>query len=675
MENVRKINANVDIYYGNEETSEIKSTSATQINTPTDLNGIYRSTNHLKFKPFTLEGSFSLGENRAIIDKFGWWGTVLSSEIAQGENIYPFPDNDLPCLVMEFAGSRIIRKIDVFGDSGLDEFPSRFKLTMYDDNLSVVYCKTFSNQQACSQILLQEDGSYLADDNKRLIKVRSIKLTLLAWNKPKRLSKIYRFYDDIMETYKFEDIKEFEVTHEKVNNGTIKYGLCSDSCTVSLYNKDRKFDRGYLRNMIHLNKLIVPHVDSKSLGFFYIKEWSFSQDGMFVKCSANDRLLDFQTINYPGRMPYRATDIVDTSEWSVEDTESLRVEQATQKVTFYQLFKEVLEYAAASAYMKKFEYTIAPALKDYTVTPFIRKDTVWTVLQKLCDATLSHIYINENDVLIVETTLPAKSPAPPVLLRSVNRYSISGLEVDDTPMPMLSATAESKDDELIKINTSNAFAMDVPYFADMVANEVDIAYFTRKLEDIKESLASLSEIKIPAGNIITKVISIDDIYDEVHLKFANISDIDNCEIHFAYNKGCTFIISVRNLSNLDKLISEISVFGKKIDFTKVSLPKEYVNTDPLAFRYPYAHPDSELIQNEEYARELKQYIIAQHPEDTKCATVQWRGDLKLNLNRDFELENRFKDKELYNCTYSKITIQGGMRQETKGVLKNNAKVV
>lgn len=659
MQNVRRIEARVDIYYGNEETSEISAISAPKMGRASNLDDLYGAVNDLGYKAFTLEESFTLGERRRLVGKFGWWGTVSSSETAAEKNVYPFPSGQIPSLQMEFAAPRIIRKIDIFGDKQLDEYPSRFELALFDTNGKEVYKGVFANKNVHSQAVLKENGAYLADEDGNMIKVRRLELRLLAWNKPHRVSKIYRFYDDIKEVYKNDDVKEFEVVHEKVNNGAIKYGLCSDSCNVTIYNKDRKFDRGYLKNMIHLNKMIVPHINKKRLGNFYIKEWSFSNDGMFVKCSANDRLMDFQSIIYPGRMPYRKDEDINALERDEYGNQIL------QQISFYEMFEEVLEFALNSPNVRKFDYKISPVLSDYAFTPFVREATVWAVLQKLCDATLSHVYIDENDVLIVETALKAKTPRLTVKTRTAAIITSEQRETEAAESP-LPTEGNDGEDGPIEINGSNAFSMDVPYFADMVANEVEIGYFTKNAADNIETLYEKSEITVGAGETYTETFVVDEIYDEINITYTDIRNL--CQVKLVYDKYRSFILQIKSPADTVVTIKNIVVQGQKIDFVKTQLPKSSTATDSLSTRYPYTHPDSEFIQSAEYAELLRNRIMECYPEDTKSSSVQWRGDLKLGVSKKFELENRFKEKELYSCTYSKITVQGGMRQETKGVL-------
>lgn len=156
------------------------------------------------------------------------------------------------------------------------------------------------------------------------------------------------------------------------------------------------------------------------------------------------------------------------------------------------------------------------------------------------------------------------------------------------------------------------------------------------------------------------------IYDNIMLYTNNANERFSTNLHYLSKRD--FALTISNLINDTIIVKELAIKGKKIDFAKTQLPINNTTTDKFSFRYPYTHPDTEFIQSAEHAELLRNMIMERYPEDTKSSTVQWRGDLKLGVSKNFELENRFKEKELYNCTYSKISVQGGMRQETKGVL-------
>ena len=202
-------------------------------------------------------------------------------------------------------------------------------------------------------------------------------------NKPRRVSKIYRYYDDIIERYEADELKSFECLRELPNSGEISYGLVSGSCSATLLNnKGRKFDLGYLKDMAHINRRVIPFINGEKLGSFYIKEWDISQDDMFVKCDANDRLMDFQDITFEGRMP-RETD-----------------EQPT--MSFKELFVMVLE-SANKNFVKSFSYEVDETLSQRSVEPYLPRKSIWDVLEMLCEASMSFVYVDKNDVIRVKS--------------------------------------------------------------------------------------------------------------------------------------------------------------------------------------------------------------------------------------------------------------------------------
>ena len=79
--------------------------------------------------------------------------------------------------------------------------------------------------------------------------------------------------------------------------------------TVQIYNEARKFDKGYLRTLMLLDRKLYPYIgvenngviEYKSLGVFLNSdEWDIPQDSQWVKCTATDRLMRLQLKTYVG---------------------------------------------------------------------------------------------------------------------------------------------------------------------------------------------------------------------------------------------------------------------------------------------------------------------------------------------------------------------------------------
>ena len=91
------------------------------------------------------------------------------------------------------------------------------------------------------------------------------------------------------------------------------YGINSDTASFTLYNKERKFDKGYLRSLLLLNRKVIPYIgierdgeiDYTKLGTFYSDEWTVPQTDITVKLKCVDKLMSLQLVTYIG-FPFTA---------------------------------------------------------------------------------------------------------------------------------------------------------------------------------------------------------------------------------------------------------------------------------------------------------------------------------------------------------------------------------
>lgn len=610
-DNVRKIDARVDIAYGNEEIADALEFNSDEKNEISNYNSLFNNRNAPAVKAFTLEGNAdnALSCGRALIDPeiVGWWSTSFSSEIADGASGYPFATP--PTLTVGFGSSRPVKTLQVFGDPQLGEYPTRFAVTLFRGK-EFYARKEFTNTEVKANIDLTADVPSDRLSNGYIDGITRMAVEILAWNKPKRLSKIYRCYDDIIEQYKSDELKCFECIRELPNTDEIAYGLVSGSCSVTLYNKDRKFDQGYLKELMHINKRVVPYINGTKLGSFYIKEWDISQNDMFVKCDASDRLTDFRDIMYEGMMP----------------------KSSGERLSFKTLFEKVLEYAGNSL-LRAFSYSVDKELEKRSIEPYLPRKSVWDVLQMLCEASMSFVYVGKDDVIYVKSELMQRQT------------------------PEIS----------VKISPENAFSVDIPFFADMEAERVKIPYF-RKVVKPDQELYRINDFDASEGQEVN-----------IPVEFNKFCEIDRVEY-----KGEIYTLSKKNLTVtkdssdfkyaisitikvLDDKKKDLVIYGKETTFEKQELTMPEDTQSKSREDSLYTHPDCELIQSEALAKQIRSRLKELYQTGTRSATATWRGAEKLDLLQTAEIKGRYGDGEAYMITQIKNTVDGGFKQEIKGV--------
>ena len=167
-DNVRKIDARVDIAYGNEEIADALKFNSDEKNEISNYNNLFNNRNAPAVKAFTLEGNDEnkLSCGRALIDPeiVGWWSTSFSSEIAEdtelrntdGELVKSYPFAEPPTLTVGFGSSRPVKTLQVFGDPQLGEYPTRFAVTLFRGK-EFYARKEFTNTEVKANIDLTAD--------------------------------------------------------------------------------------------------------------------------------------------------------------------------------------------------------------------------------------------------------------------------------------------------------------------------------------------------------------------------------------------------------------------------------------------------------------------------------------------------------------------------------------
>ncbi len=618
-DNVRKIDARVDIAYGNEEIADALKFNSDEKNEISNYNNLFNNRNAPAVKAFTLEGNDEnkLSCGRALIDPeiVGWWSTSFSSEIAEdtelrntdGELVKSYPFAEPPTLTVGFGSSRPVKTLQVFGDPQLGEYPTRFAVTLFRGK-EFYARKEFTNTEVKANIDLTADVPSDRLSNGYIDGITRMAVEILGWNKPKRLSKIYRCYDDIIEQYKSDELKCFECIRELPNTDEIAYGLVSGSCSVTLYNKDRKFDQGYLKELMHINKRVVPYINGTKLGSFYIKEWDISQNDMFVKCDASDRLLDFRDIMYEGMMP----------------------KSSGERLSFKTLFEKVLEYAGNSL-LRAFSYAVDKLLGEWSIEPYLPRKSVWDVLQMLCEASMSFVYVGKDDVIYVKSELMARNTV--------------GSDVN--------------------IDPKNAFSVDIPFFADMEAERVKIPYF-RKVVKPDQELYRINDFDASEGQEVTISVEFDKFCEIERVDYGgekceNITIIKIDESDFKYK------ITLKLSLNKGDKKKDLVVYGKETTFEKQELTMPADTQSKSREDSLYTHPDCELIQTADLAAKIRDRLLYLYPTGTRSATATWRGAEGLDLLQTAEIKGRYGDGEEYMITQIKNTVDGGFKQEINGM--------
>lgn len=356
-DNPRRVYGKVDIVYADEELSrdiKIQVSANSKISHPTE---VYKLQDEPTVKACTMDGNATMdGTYQMMTDEcvVGWW----SGSLADGSGVFATE----PYIEMSFAMRPIIYW-RIVGDKKLNQYPEDFTLQYKRNGVVVKTERIVGNTEV--EIIVQP----------KVADITSVRMTISKWNIPNACVKILRFFERVYESYEGKDLLSFEVG-EELCSAEENYNINSDTMTVSIYNENRKFDKGYLRSLMLLDRKLMPYVgierngkvEYSPLGTFYSDEWDIPQDSQWVKCTATDRLMRFQIKTYVG-FPL------------------------VEFVTLYEIAEDILQKAGLTST----EYIISPKLKDIVVDmAFLPKTTVWSALQEIANAGLCKVFVDSK---------------------------------------------------------------------------------------------------------------------------------------------------------------------------------------------------------------------------------------------------------------------------------------
>lgn len=585
LNNPRKVLGKVEIVYSDTDISSITNIEASSNSLISHPNEVYQTNLAPSVKACTLDGNSVMDGSFQIMDDscvLGWW----SGELSNKDGTFTNP----PSLEVFFI-DRPISSWMIIGDSKLGQYPVNFTLE-YKLNGEVVETKeiTGNNEVQLKVYTTQSD-------------ITSIKITITKWSKGSAVVKILKFFDMLAETYEGADLQSFEV-NEEVGSIDASYNLSSDTMSVSIYNKERKFNVGYLKNLLILDRKVKPYigiekdgvVEYTSLGTFYSDEWKVDQDGQWVKCTAVDRLIRLQNKIYVGY-------------------------SLAYSVTLYEIAYNVLTKSG----FKDNEFTISESLKNTTIpNAFMPKQSVWDALQEIAYTGLCKVFIDRDDKINI--------------LAETDNAINSNLE----------------------INPSNMFSYSSNILLTEFANRISVEYCDIELSDELVEAAS-TWITLKPGEVVEVTLdySVDITDAEISINTENIT-ISNFKSGI---NACT--VTLANEQDKQRQ-GTLKVKGYAIDvsYKTLSIQDDDSVRDYGAFEYK--HPSTQLIQSSTQAKKLAKTILSRMKAGEGVVTSVWRGSPNIKVGNKYTCVDKYGDINDFICEYNKITFDGGLKQETRG---------
>ena len=583
--NPRKVYGKVEIVYADEELSrdvKVAVSGNSKISHPTE---VYHLPSEPTVKACTMDGNSTMdgtfqmmGEDLVV----GWW----SDKGADGNGVYA----NKPYIELTF-NMRPIIYWRIIGDKKLGQYPVDFTLS-YKKNGTIVQTDTIKGNTEVEFVLAP-----------RISDITAVRLTIEKWSHPNAVAKILRCYERVYETYEGDALLSFEVGEELCSSEG-NYNINSDSMTVSIYNEDRKFDKGYLRTLMLLDRKLYPfigiekdgEIEYKPLGVFYSDEWDIPQDSQWVKCTATDRLMRLQIKTYVG-FPL------------------------VEKITLYEIAEDILTAMG----MTKLEYLITDRLKDFVVDmALLPKTTGWDALQEIANAGLCKIFVDRENRIVIkcEDEKPEKSP---IAIVPGNMFSYKS--------------------NITLTDFSNSVSVDYCEIS-IKSDVIDVAEPEIRLEPNETKLMTIdytSEVAYPtaaSSNAAVRIVSFN-------------SGVNSC------------VCELRNTAGTAQT-AVITVSGNAIDINTRTVTVRDEESIYMYGIVEYKHPTSELVQSYEQAEYMAKLLLDRMRAGAGTITAVWRGNPELEVGLAYDNTDRFGDKESLLCEDNKFTYDGGLQQETRG---------
>lgn len=591
---VRKLHAKVKIIYQDADASyeiEVTTSSNSKLSFPTQ---IYQGFISPTVKACTMEGNSTMnGEYQMLGDDciMGWW----SGELSKQDGTF---DNN-PVLEIEFI-KRPVGKWTLIGDNKLKQFPVDFSITLYDVDKQVIETKEVTNN---NNVQIQVEFAKTYED------IKSVKLEIKRWNTPNAVVKLLQFFDTLEENYEGSDVKMFEIVEALATDGEgISYGINSNTMTASIYNRGRKFEVGYLKDFLLLDRKVIPYIGIEDaegkityqqVGVFYSDEWSVPQNDQWVKLKCLDRLMRFQKMTYIG-FPFK------------------------ENVSLGEITEDILKNAS----LHPGEYEIDKKLYEMQVPyAFLGKKSVWDALQDVCNAGLCRVYAARDNVV---------------------KVSVENLEIEHSG---------------IEIRPDRIFNYEVQTRNTDFSNHIEVDY-----SDINASLTE-SERQVVYSNIISidpnsKRTMIVDYSQNVMNAYLEYLPVDKIKlVKFESSVNCARF-------ELENTSSEIAIVNVEISGLVIAVNTQTViiEDEESVENYgvmSYKHNSSDLVQTYARAVEIGNYFMKVLNQGAGTLKVTWRGDPNLMLEDKFSCVDRFGTEKDYICQSNKYTFDGGLKQETK----------
>lgn len=533
-----------------------------------------------------LDGTYVSAPISPTKGQMGWWGNQLAG--AGGVFTAPYPT-----LTVTF-NPRPIRQLKVVGDNNRAEYPVDFIVNMYDEDGALVY----------TEIVADNDKvDFKLDYENDITQIAKMELVITKWSHAGRQAKIIEFITSIQEVYEGDDIFSINLVEEReVSQGSLPVGnISSNEISISLYNRDRKFDAGKtdspLYQLLKANRKIQAwlgaevgeEVEWVPLGVFWSGDWEIPENDIYANTSGRDRLEQLRRTTYANS--------------TVEIDKSL-----------YYLADKILQDAGLTID----EYEIDEALKDIVIPyAYFERMSHREALRIIAEACLGQVYCDRHGKIIITTKqvtsagdiIPILSVDDELCLLQDGGTDDNTYKLEDGVLYLTLKQLLTGDDYFDKHN---------PVQWSAIANSVQVNVLplkpTIELEEVYKSEEEIGEGENQNHTIFFNNSPCVDA--TVNIDGATITDVT----YYSWGADVTVTSPIDTTYTLTAMARPLVVQGQQ------TIVKEDAQSILDNGRIEYVYPDNPLVQTRSQAQTIADKLITYYANPRSDLSLNWRGD-------------------------------------------------
>jgi len=520
------------------------------------------------------------GEKAAY--QVGWYGSSISG--SGGSFSAPYPEASVS------FDPRPIFAIYIVGEPAIGQYPVDFDVQIYNGTGLVSTIVVTGN----------DDVHFIRDIY--VSTATEIVLIVKKWSTVGTCVKIVEFYTSVVKEYSGDDIVSLKYTAEReIRDGSLPIGnISSNELDISLQNI-RLIEEGsaeiidpffpgntmsYLSNLMRTDRKITAWIgfllstgdeELIKIGTFWSGDWDIDDKSFDVSTSCRDRMDLLRRATFNSSLLY-------------------------ENNTLYEIAEIVLNDAKTSIPMQDLTWSIDIELQNFIIPlAWFEKKNYMEVLKNIASACLGQCYVDENDVLIIESY---KANIP-----------------------------ESTEYDL-QITKDNYFNKKQPAKTDELVNSVSVETQPLKVSDTLENVYLSQQVINIIGSETTDTIEIkftdapvSGAVAEIIEETGSISCAFDVEEYYAWGALLRVVNSTANTGTF-----KISVDGYKVTVdgseTIVSESATSIRSYGLS---EYKYPKNHLVQSREVAQVIADALVDSYSILRKDINMEWRGNTALEL--------------------------------------------